>query len=94
MANHRITNRYFQIEQGHLNTVFLNKLPTALQHPDDEKLPQPDMYRYVFCRVIQDIGDFQADDDSQTQKMHKGDVFLIRYEIIRNLLLTNKIELV
>ncbi|KAF9290540.1 GINS complex subunit [Mortierella alpina] len=60
---------YSKATRQHFQSSFLNSLPPSLQGQDDvvfdrklSMISQPSLDEAVFCRVVEDIGDYQLDE--------------------------------
>ena len=58
----------------------------------------PKLDRYVFCRIAEDIGEFEVLSEEgvagATVTMSAGDVFVIRYSAVRSLVAAKRAELI
>ncbi|KAI9357637.1 hypothetical protein DFJ73DRAFT_657115 [Zopfochytrium polystomum] len=83
-----------QLSMGELH--FSAKLPLILGHLLLEQVAGPGMDNAVFCRVKEDIGDYELNEKNpgETVELHKDDLLLLRYASIRGLLAEGKVELV
>ncbi|KAG0372719.1 GINS complex subunit [Mortierella sp. AD032] len=84
----------------HYHSSFLSSLPQSLQSQDAEvfsrnlsMVSQPSLDEAVFCRIMEDIGDFQLDED-ETVLLEKGQIYIFRYRTVRTLLQRRQIELI
>jgi GINS complex subunit 4 len=71
----------------------LNALPEqfqALENP--EMVRKPNLDDAVFCRVLDDIGDVQI--NNEFVQMKKGDIFLERYSFIQMFLQEHRVRLI
>ncbi|ORC93463.1 GINS complex subunit 4 [Trypanosoma theileri] len=79
----------------------LQAAPPELQHlvphppfaEGDEVLPRPDVDRYVFCVVLDDLGVVRLGDDA-VQTVHAGEIFLVPYRSFRPYVLEGRVRLV
>eukprot|EP00300_Choanocystis_sp_HF-7_P000348 c10286_g1_i2.p1 GENE.c10286_g1_i2~~c10286_g1_i2.p1 ORF type:complete len:194 (+),score=34.28 c10286_g1_i2:61-642(+) len=81
-------------KETHINTSFLSALPDihrALNKPG--MVPKPDLNSYVFALANSDIGQFRVD-DNDTFLISKGDIYLICYASIRDLVRTKQMQLI
>eukprot|EP00002_Diphylleia_rotans_P018486 TRINITY_DN3579_c0_g4_i2.p1 TRINITY_DN3579_c0_g4~~TRINITY_DN3579_c0_g4_i2.p1 ORF type:complete len:215 (-),score=49.84 TRINITY_DN3579_c0_g4_i2:338-982(-) len=92
--------KYVDILETGFNQAFLNFIPEKLRsltHQDrnEDMIPKPNYDTHVFCKVNQDVGIFAPQDDQdEVLEMSKGDLYLLRYRPIMELLLQNKVELI
>lgn len=93
--------KYNEMVLQHLHTSFLKDLSEQLQSTTGSDgfrvnmVPQPDLGQFVCCRVKEDVGNFQIDEDAaEGVALSKGLVLVLPYRPIRPLLLTEKVELI
>ncbi|KAI8597620.1 hypothetical protein EDD21DRAFT_384998 [Dissophora ornata] len=91
---------YAKATRQHYDSSFLSSLPPSLQGQDDtvfdrklSMISQPRLDEAVFCRVVEDIGDFQLDED-ETVVLETGQIYIFRYRAVRALLQRGQIELI
>ncbi|KAF9936489.1 GINS complex subunit [Mortierella alpina] len=91
---------YSKATTQHFQSSFLNSLPPSLQGQDDvvfdrklSMISQPSLDEAVFCRVVEDIGDYQLDEE-ETVVLEVGQIFIFRYRAVRVLLQRGQIELI
>ncbi|KAG0315095.1 GINS complex subunit [Linnemannia gamsii] len=84
----------------HYQNSFLSSLPQSLQSQDADvfsrnlsMVSQPSLDEAVFCRIIDDIGDFQLD-DYETVELNPGQIYIFRYRTVRTLLQHRRIQLI
>jgi len=92
------TQRYVDLMAEHLNESFLNGLPEKLrdlttQDAEDDMIPAPNFDTHVFCKVVDTIGTFQLDQDSSVD-LEEGELYLLPFKPIRDLLLDQSIILI
>jgi len=101
MSKHEVAflKKFIEMKNAHFTTLVVNKLPKVHQSLDEstdkvDMVPKPNRDAFVFCKVLEDLGNVQVDDalESDTQ-MLKGDTFAIRYRIIRRFLNEDKVLL-
>ncbi|TPX51486.1 hypothetical protein SeMB42_g00793 [Synchytrium endobioticum] len=90
--------RYDEMLQKHYIKSSLDELHPSLQRLDEateqsNMVQIPDLDNAVFCRVVQDVGDFQIGDRGTTVTMERGNVYIVKYRAIRTLLADKKVEL-
>ncbi|TPX31344.1 hypothetical protein SmJEL517_g05305 [Synchytrium microbalum] len=89
--------RYDELIRKHHLKSSLESLPPALQRLDEggdiSMITTPDLDDAVFCRVIQDVGDFQIDDRGNSVSMERDNVYILRYRAIRTLLAQSRVQL-
>lgn len=86
--------QYSDLKEKHFRSAVLDQLPEACRDLDPTEMgARPELDQYVFCHVIEDIGDFQFAEDKPTLRMDKGAGYLLRYSIIQKLLSENKVKL-
>jgi GINS complex subunit 4 len=63
-------------------------------HHKNITVTQPDLDAAVFCRVLQDIGDFLLPGGgNESIHMERGNIYILRYRAVRDLLAEGKVEL-
>ncbi|KAI9312896.1 hypothetical protein BX666DRAFT_782096 [Dichotomocladium elegans] len=91
--------RYKELMESHNHESFLHLLPTS-QHKQDEKLIDLDMVvtanleAPVFIRVKEQCGPVELDRNEEPMMLEKDDIYILRYNAIRTLLLAGKVDLV
>jgi len=66
----------------------------ASAHPVSDMIPMPDLGHHVFVRVKRDLGQVQIYEDGAMHEMYRGDVYIMRYSVIRQLLEEGAVQLV
>ncbi|KAG1666152.1 hypothetical protein FOA52_011564 [Chlamydomonas sp. UWO 241] len=100
-AEQRFTQDYFVMAGQHLTHSVLNSLPDGFKdllksHPIeelDDLVATPAVDTHVFCSILEDVGSVQLDED-QVVDMKQGDLFIVRYEAVRDLVQTGQAVLV
>ena len=92
-----IAQPYANLVENHLNRSFLNNLPKQMRslkgkHGDLSLVPEPDLNEYVFCHVLESLGQVEILD--HPVDMDAGEIFALRYDTIREYLSQDKIHLV
>ncbi|KNC46501.1 uncharacterized protein AMSG_02936 [Thecamonas trahens ATCC 50062] len=98
------TNRYLHPAAATKTTTlsapdsFLHGLPEKLrdlttQDAEDDMIPAPNFDTHVFCKVVDTIGTFQLDQDSSVD-LEEGELYLLPFKPIRDLLLDQSIILI
>ncbi|KAI8821680.1 uncharacterized protein EV422DRAFT_427775 [Fimicolochytrium jonesii] len=87
-----------QLLEKHFTKSCLEGLPPFLTRLDDQAgdssmVSMPDLEDAVICRILEDIGEFQLEDSSETIVMRKNNIYILRYKSIRRLLEEDKVEL-
>jgi hypothetical protein len=91
---------YNDILSTFFKETFLNELPDKLQSLTEQSpvvnmIPQPNLSTHVICRVLETVDNYSYDSLRGEQiKMTQGDIYAVRYQMIKDLLLENKIELI
>lgn len=91
---------YNDILSTFFKETFLNELPDKLQSLTEQSpvvnmIPQPNLSTHVICRVLETVDNYSFDSLRGEQiKMTQGDIYAVRYQMIKDLLLENKIELI
>ena len=89
--------KYFLLKTNHFKKRLLLKLPDGLNRLEDtggsvSYVTAPNLDKYVFARVLEDIGPFRF--DGVVTQMYKDDLQLIPYEVAAELLREKKVDLV
>lgn len=87
---------------NHLKNTVTSKLPAAFgslvkqatAHPTNDMIATPDLSRHVFCKVNQDLGQVQVYEDGGTHELNKGDLYIMRYRMLRSMLYDGSVQLV
>ncbi|CAM9130658.1 unnamed protein product [Discosporangium mesarthrocarpum] len=93
---------YVSLLEGHFNTTCLGQMPKAicsLSNTTDEKIVGgPDLDTFVVCQARQDIGRVQVGeavgDMEMSVDLRLGDMYIVRYRPIRDLVLDGRVELI
>lgn len=93
---------YVNLTLQHLRSHVTSKLPEAFSavskqataHPHPDMIPTPDIGHHVFARVERTIGDVQMYDDGTTEDLVQGDLYIMRYKVIREFLQDGSVQLV
>lgn len=95
----RFAVSYSDLVEEHFRKSFLNLLPQRLQVVEKdgtvEPVTPPNLDRFVFCRVRNDLGEYVIGEDASDDSLDlsKGDILCIRYKSIRDLIKSEDIEL-
>eukprot|EP00889_Picochlorum_renovo_P003280 jgi/Picre1/30310/NNA_005674.t1 len=92
---------YVNLTLQHLRSHVTSKLPEAFSavskqataHPHPDMIPTPDIGHHVFARVERTIGDVQMYDDGTTEDLVQGDLYIMRYKVIREFLQDGSVQL-
>ncbi|KAF2147523.1 uncharacterized protein K452DRAFT_262071 [Aplosporella prunicola CBS 121167] len=86
---------------SHYAASFLSQFPAQLQRLDDKAggismVDAPDLDAAVFCRVLRDVGVVSCGgvERDTMADMKRGDVFVVRWKVIREHVLAGDIELI
>eukprot|EP00890_Picochlorum_soloecismus_P003979 jgi/Picsp_1/4582/NSC_01952-R1_protein len=93
---------YLKLVGSHLKQTVTSKFPEAFgsvtkqasAHPASDMIPMPDLGHHVFVRVKRDLGQVQIYEDGAMHEMYRGDVYIMRYSVIRQLLQEGAVQLV
>ena len=69
-------------------------LHQSMESEAPDMIPEPSLDRHVFVRVLDDLGDIPIDDQNTTFRLQEGDIFAIRYRLIRDFVDSGRVELV
>ncbi|KAJ2993383.1 GINS complex subunit [Globomyces sp. JEL0801] len=87
--------RFHEILSRYHSESFLKNLPPQLQSlTEDEMISRPNLKDGVFCKVLEEVGQILLDNQQETVQLSKGDIFLICYDNVRNLVNDNKVMLI
>lgn len=92
---------YFVLLGGHLKAAVASRLPPAFSslvrqaaaHPDKDMVPAPKLDSHVFCRVAADLGAVEVDSDGSLAEFAAGDLYVVRYRPIRDLVASGEVHL-
>lgn len=92
---------YVKLMANHLNETVAQKLPEAFNdiwrqssaNVTKDMLPAPDLGRHVFARILKDLGSVQVYDDGSTADLEKGDLYILRYNMLRQFLDEGAVQL-
>lgn len=88
------------ILHGHYRASFLAQFPTALQRLDDtaggiSMVEQPDLDKAVFVRALRDVDSpIFVEGTDIAFEMRIGDIYVVRWSAIRELVLAGDAELI
>ena len=78
-------------------TSALSLFPKSMQSlnettPEYDMICRPNLHKYVFCRVLEsDLGTIEM--GGTVVELRKDDIFVLRYQVIKDFVRDNKIEL-
>ncbi len=84
---------------SHFHNSFLAQFPAQLQRLDDtaggiSMIEAPDQDTAVFCRVLQNVGVVAVEGTDAVFEMNRGDVYVVRWSIVRDKVKAGLIELI
>ncbi|KAI0660298.1 GINS complex Sld5 component [Cubamyces menziesii] len=91
--------RYSRMVDYHFNQSVLQSLPEQQRELDEKPAfmppmtPEPDKFRPVFAHALQDCPPMQLLDGTMSE-MQKGQISLVPYQVVEQLLLRGEVELV
>ena len=93
---------YLRLVAGHLQNTVTTKLPEAFgnvfkqasAHASNDMIPAPDLGKHVFARVLRDLGFIEVYEDGGTHELNKGDLYIMRYNMLRPLLENGAVQLI
>ena len=74
--------------------AFSSVTKQASAHPANDMIPAPDLGRHVFARVLRDLGQVQVYEDGGMHELNKGDLYIMRYNMLRPLLEDGAVQLI
>lgn len=86
---------YFFMMGMHMKDNVLSKMPIGYeqlvkQHrnsTEKDTMPMPDLNHHVFCKVLEDRGTVELDEEGlETAQFEQGDLYVVRYKPIQDLL--------
>jgi GINS complex subunit 4 len=92
--------RYMDMMESHFNDSVLNSFPAKFRalhekKADNNMIDEPDLDSFVFCKVTTDLGELQMDErGDQRTVLEEGDVHILRYRPVRELVADGSIELI
>jgi GINS complex subunit 4 len=94
--------QYLRLVASQLTSTVTSKLPEAFNnafkqasaHPDNDMIPVPDLGRHVFVRVLRDLGQVPVYEDGGMHELNKGDLYIMRYNMLRPLLSDKSVQLI
>eukprot|EP01041_Mallomonas_annulata_P003478 gene3478-6923_t len=90
--------RLSQLNANFLEEAFINKFPESLKESlletdDLTRNSRSYMKEFVFCKVIEDIGNVDVG-SSQTQRFLANDIHIVQYSVISEYVLSGKLQLI
>lgn len=86
---------YVTLLETHFTESCLKDFPEDLQNlANMDMIAQPDLNTHVFCKVENDVGEFELEDsptDRSTTTLSKGDQYILRYNPIKSLVESNDV---
>ncbi|KAL4859359.1 DNA replication complex GINS protein SLD5 [Chlorella vulgaris] len=79
---------------NHMPEAFSSLVRQAAAHPAKDMVPAPDLDRHVFARVLEDRGNVTVDEEGNVAEFNRGDLFVIRYRAVQQLVAEGAVELV
>ncbi|KAK5141866.1 hypothetical protein LTR04_002438 [Oleoguttula sp. CCFEE 6159] len=85
---------------AHYSASFLASFPPQLQRLDDaaaggvSMVSTPDPDTAVFCRVLRDVGEVLVEGTDAAFEMRRGDVYVVRWSAVREVVLNGDVELI
>ncbi|KAI9216402.1 hypothetical protein BC828DRAFT_393620 [Blastocladiella britannica] len=97
-AEMQYADQFGTLLRTHLRDTVTKHMMAAMQAVDEDSefvkmLPKPPLDTAVFVRVMTDIGDVQLPEDDLPVHMKRGEMYLVRYIGIRDLVLRGQVEL-
>lgn len=94
--------QYLRLVVGHLANTVTSKLPDAFNsvfkqasaHPANDMIAAPDLGRHVFARVLRNLGQVQVYEDGGMHELNQGDLYIMRYNMLRPLLTDGAVQLI
>jgi hypothetical protein len=80
------------MEDHHLSN-FLKHIPSSLQD-EGNQFPKPQHSKYVFCKVLKEIGEYEIEDEDEILNLEKDKILVTKFSSIDSLLMTEDVELI
>lgn len=74
--------------------AFSSVTKQASAHPNPDMIPVPDTGQHVFMKAKRDLGQVQVYDDGAVHELYRGDVYILRYKVVKSLLEAGAVQLV
>ena len=93
------TEAHHALLSSHYQSSFLAQFPSALQGLSDttggiSMVQGPDLDTAVFCRVLSDTSVRSVEGTDNSLKLNKGDIYIVRWRLIKEKVLASEIELI
>eukprot|EP00752_Nemacystus_decipiens_P009707 g8669.t1 len=94
---------YVDMLEDHFTRICLSQMPSNFRSltntsQEENMVQEPNLDTFVVCRATDDIGMVQigeaAGRDDSSMNLLQGDMFIVRYRPIRNLVLEGRVELI
>jgi GINS complex subunit 4 len=93
---------YVRLVGTHLKSHVTSKFPEAFSsvtkqasaHNASDMVAVPDVGHHVFARVERDLGEIEFYDDGTTSELVAGDLYILRYKVVRDFLSEGSVVLV
>ncbi|KAK9838765.1 hypothetical protein WJX74_002924 [Apatococcus lobatus] len=93
---------YFLLLGQHISTNVLSAMPQDFKgllrqssvSDANDTLARPNLDTHVFCKVLEDQGNVEVDDNGDTVDFSKDDLYIVRYRPIRDLVRDNWVQLI
>lgn len=94
--------QYVRLVVGVLSKGVTSRLPEAFSsafkqasaHSANDMIPAPDLGRHVFVRVLRDLGQVPVYEDGGMHELNAGDLYIMRYNMLRPLLEQGAVRLI
>lgn len=74
--------------------AFSSVTKQASAHATNDMIPCPDLGRHVFVRVLRDLGQVQVYEDGGMHELNKDDLYIMRYNMLREFLDNGSVQLI
>jgi GINS complex subunit 4 len=93
--------QYLRLVVGHLANTVSSKLPEAFSsvfkqasaHAANDMIPAPDLGRHVFVKILRDLGQVEVYEDGGMHELNKGDLYIMKYNMLRPMLADGAVQL-
>jgi len=85
--------------EGHFKASFLAQFPPFLQRMDDtvggvSMITEPEVDSAVFIRALRDVGILRVPGRDESWDVRQGDVWVLRWSVIKSAVLNGEAELI
>ncbi|KAF2800592.1 GINS complex, Sld5 component [Melanomma pulvis-pyrius CBS 109.77] len=97
-AEYQYLTQHQALLSQHYATSFLGQFPAALQQLDDttgiSMVDKPDEDAAVFCRALREVGEVFVEGTEKRFEIKRGDVWVVRWSVVRDWVRSGDVELI